>query len=108
MHKTRTLINTIDKQNTGLVSFRSGMLMTRLTVNHPDPNVVAICDEKSVFGCSSSDGQLLLLQPQLQHLLCLSALLTRVPLFGLRSSPHQSQVGPQQENTSGGSTNGAD
>lgn len=53
-----------------------------IAVNQSDPDLLAICDAESAFGCSKPDGQLPLLEPQLQHLLCLSALLARVPLCG--------------------------
>lgn len=94
-----------------MASLRSVMLTpttTSLAVNQSDPDLLAICDVKSVFGCSRPDGQLPLLEPQLQHLLCLSALLTHVPICGPCNTPHQSRVGPHQANTSGAFTKGAD
>ncbi|TNN84087.1 hypothetical protein EYF80_005693 [Liparis tanakae] len=64
---------------------------------------------QSVFSCSRSDGQLPLLEPLPQHLLCLSAQLTRVPLCNPTQFPHcQTRGVPHQANTSRAFTKGAE
>lgn len=51
------------------------MQTARLAVHHADADLVAICDTEPMSECSRSDGQL----PLLEHLLCLSSLLTLAP-----------------------------
>lgn len=58
------------------VSLRSVVLTARLAVHRSDADLVAICGTEPVSECGRSDSQLPLLK--LQHLLCLSSLLTLV------------------------------
>lgn len=53
------------------------MFTARLAVHHSDADLVAICGTEPMSECSRSDSQLPPLK--LQHLLCLSSLLTLVP-----------------------------